>query len=102
MKAHKDVGFPLTPDQKTTISFDELNKQLEKDAKKRKKQPNEDKQVENLKKIIAKQEDEIDQLIDEIRAYEKQNELHEENIGRLEDHINSYRTMLITTLEMME
>ena len=63
MKAQKDVAFPLTPDQKTTLSFDELNKQLEKDAKNRKKQPDEDKQVENLKKIIAKQEDEIDQLL---------------------------------------
>jgi len=64
-----------------------------------KKQP-EVKEVDKLKNLIGRQDDMIAQLSDEVKRLEKVCQDFENEVDELEGKLESFKTILITVLEM--
>jgi predicted nucleic acid-binding Zn-ribbon protein len=64
-----------------------------------KKQP-EVKEVDKLKNLIGRQDDMIAQLTDEVKRLEKVCQDFENEVDELEGKLESFKTILITVLEM--
>jgi predicted RNase H-like nuclease (RuvC/YqgF family) len=64
-----------------------------------KKQP-EVKEVDKLKNLIGRQDDMIAQLSDEVKRLEKVCQEFENEVDELEGKLESFKTILITVLEM--
>jgi predicted RNase H-like nuclease (RuvC/YqgF family) len=64
-----------------------------------KKQP-EVKEVDKLKNLIGRQDDMIAQLTDEVKRLEKVCQEFENEVDELEGKLESFKTILITVLEM--
>ena len=58
------------------------------------------KEVDRLKNLVARQDDMIEQLTDEIKRLEKVCQEFENEVDNLEGDLDSFRTILITVLEM--
>jgi len=61
-----------------------------------------DKELDRLKNLVARQDDQIIQMCDEINEFKKKAEQLDEEIGLLEGKIESYREILKTLLEITE
>jgi len=59
-----------------------------------------DAELNRLKNLIGKQDDMIQQLTDEIKRLEKVCQEFENEVDNLEGDLDSFRTILITVLEM--
>ena len=59
-------------------------------------------ELDKLKSLVARQDDQIIQMCDEISEFKKDIESLDEDIGLLEGKIESYREILKTLLEITE
>jgi len=59
-------------------------------------------ELDKLKNLVARQDDQIIQMCDDINEYKRQIEQLDEDVGLLEGKIESYREILKTLLEITE
>ena len=84
-----NTGFPITTkdmSKMTKIAVDQAR----------------DKELDKLKNLVSRQDDQIIQMCDEISEFKKDIESLDEDIGLLEGKIESYREILKTLLEITE
>jgi len=82
-----NTGFPITTkdmSKMTKIAVDQAR----------------DKELDKLKNLVSRQDDMIEQLTDEIKRLEKVCQEFENEVDKLEGDLDSFRTILITVLEM--
>jgi len=59
-------------------------------------------ELDKLKNLVARQDDQIIQMCDDINEFKRQIEQLDEDVGLLEGKIESYREILKTLLEITE
>ena len=82
-----------------------MNKVTDFPVKRKPGRPKKDVQVneiDKLKNLIGRQDDMIEQLSDEVKRLENLCQGYDEDMGLLEDKIESYREILKTLLEITE
>jgi len=97
MTNKRPVGRPKGSKNKSHISL--TNEDLAELQKMTRKEKSE---LDKLKNLVARQDDQIIQMCDEISEFKKDIESLNEDIGLLEGKIESYREILKTLLEITE
>ena len=86
----RTVGSKNKPKIGDVVSFKKLNDMAN------------DVELDKLKNLIARQDDVIAQLQDDVNQLKKTRQVLEDECGQLEDKIESYREIIKTIMEITE